>query len=84
MKTFKDLKFEPHNYHHGKQAVINFDNNYGVSVIFGTGYSNGINNYELAVLYDNELCYTTKITNNVLGWQSVRQITNIMKKLQKL
>lgn len=39
MKTFKDLKFEPHPYaEEGKAAFIDFDNGRAVSVIRGAKY----------------------------------------------
>lgn len=53
MKTFKNLVFESHGSGFGQQAILEFDNGYGVSVLFGDKfYSNGIDTYELAVLKD--------------------------------
>ena len=60
IKTFKDLKFEMHPilldaksqdtkemFANSKHAVMEFENGYGVSVIFGEQfYSNGIDTYE--------------------------------------
>lgn len=82
MKTFNDLKFEP--WHAGgKYAILNFDNGYGVSVLFGENYySNGIDTYELAVLRYGLICYDTEITDNVLGYITKEEVTNVMLKLQ--
>lgn len=64
MKTFKDLKFKKHSiansgierYKNSKHAELNFQNDYGISVIFGNCfYSNGIDTYELAILYKGNL-----------------------------
>ena len=81
MKTFNDLKFEP--WHGGKYAILNFDNGYGVGVLFGENYhSNGIDTYELAVLKYGLICYDTEITNDVLGYLTKEEVTNVMLKLQ--
>lgn len=68
IKNFKDLVFIPHpiageaqklplylakEYAEAKQAKMNFENGYGISVIFGSMfYSNGIDTYEVGILKD--------------------------------
>lgn len=100
IKTFKDLQFQPHKllrgagslppylreqYQNARQAIMDFDNGYGVSVIIGKCfYSNGIDTYELAVLKDGGLCYDTPVTDDVLGGLSEDEVTEAMKKLQLL
>jgi len=88
MKTFKDLVFEPwiaSLHANNKRASIEFENGFGVSVLFGYSfYSNGIDTYELAVLFDGDICYSTEITDDVLGWITENQITEVMEKLQNL
>lgn len=84
MKTFKDLVFKQHGWdetaHH---ARINFDNGYGVSVLSGGEFFRTANNtYEVGILKDDYLCYSTPITDDVLNYQTPEQITEIMKKLQ--
>ena len=84
MKTFKDLEFKPHSIS-GIQARINFDNKYGVSVVCGSMfYSNGIDTYELGILYEGSLTYNTYITDDVLGGLSSNEVTDIMVKVQNL
>ena len=97
-KTFDNLVFEPwgcaHSrkltevpaiYRRAKQAVLEFPNGYGVSVLFGSVfYSNGIDTYELGVLKDGHLCYTTSITDDVLGYITKDEVTEVMIKLQQL
>lgn len=82
MKTFEDLEFKPHSCEiDGQQAVLNFDNGYGCSVLIGKDfYSNGIDTYELAVLHDDLLCYDTPITDDVLGHLTKKEVTIVMKK----
>ena len=68
-----------------KSAVLDFPNGYGVSVLFGSGfYSNGIDTYELAVLKDGKLYYDTAITNDVMGWLSKDEVSEVMEKVQNL
>ncbi len=84
MKKFENLEFKPHSIG-GIQARMNFDNKYGVSVVCGSMfYSNGIDTYELGVLYEGSLTYNTYITDDVLGGLSADEVTDIMVKVQKL
>lgn len=79
MKTFKDLEFDSN----GRARIRDFGNNYGVSVInFGYGSEEGL--YELAVLFNNELCYTTEITDDVIGWLTEDEVSAIMIDIQNL
>lgn len=86
MKTFEDLKFSPHPFvENGDQAIIHFDNGYGVSVLVGNEfYSNGIDTYEVAILKDGNITYETPITNDVLGYLSKKEVTKVMKQVQQL
>ncbi len=87
MKTFKDLEFNQNNPNdlEDVHAIIEFDNGYGASVL-STSYSYGGKNglYELAVLKDGDLCYTTPITNNVLGWLKEEDVNRILTDIQNL
>ena len=64
---FKDLKFKPWGGELGddqKQAVMYFDNGYGVSVLIGNYfYRNGVDTYELAVLKDEYLDYDNPVAD---------------------
>ena len=96
MKQFKDLEFKPHLSGIGKHALMFFKNGYGVSVVrfelmggFGYGsYTNNESEWELAVLFGNkdawDITYNTPITDDVMGYQSNEQVTETMKKVQKL
>lgn len=83
MKTFKDLDFKAHSVS-GKHAIYHFDNKYGVSVICGhMFYSNGVDTYELAILYNGQITYNTDITNDVIGNLTADQVTDVMIKVQQ-
>jgi len=89
MKAFEDLVFDKHPianvYPNSKQAIVSFDNGYGVSVLFGSAfYSNGIDSYEVAILCNDEICYTTSITDYVVANASKEKVSEIMKEVQKL
>lgn len=95
MKTFKDLKFEPHPIDiDGLRAVMMFENGYGVSVVqfkvdgrFGS-YTSNEDEWELAVLKGNEkkwaITYDTPITDDVIGYLSAKKVSKIMKQVQSL
>ena len=85
MKTFNDLQFKPHPIGNGLQAVMNFDNGYGVSVVkFNGSYGFHSGLWEVAILHNDDLCYDTHITDDVLGHQSEQDVTNVMSKVQAL
>jgi hypothetical protein len=90
MKTFKDLEFKKHlAFKGGVHALIFFPNGYGASVVNGDGsYTSNNTQYELAVLKGNKddwgLNYDTHITDDVLGYLSSEDVTEIMKKIQSL
>lgn len=88
MKTFKDLEFESINdapFMVGKKARMHFDNGYGVSVVSHTlsyGGKNGL--YELAVIKDDDICYDTPITYDVLGYLTEDDVTKYLGQIQNL
>jgi len=94
MKKFEDLKFKPHQTGEGKQGLLFFENGYGVSVVrfklsFGYGsYTNNEDEWELAILIGKEdefeLAYNTNITDDVMGYLTESEVTNVMKQVQEL
>ena len=95
MKTFKDLEFKDKfskevialmpNLSDAIQAFMSFDNGYGISVISGYGsYSSKSEPYEVAVFKGDEICYSTHITDDVIGYQTEEGVTEIMKQIQEL
>ena len=89
MKTFQDLEFEHVNdapFMVGKRSRMHFDNGYGVSVVshsYSYGGKNGL--FEIAVLdKDGNLNYDTPVTNDVIGYLTEEDVTNVMKQVQEL
>ena len=83
MKQFEDLEFKQHPSGTGLVARLNFDNGYGVSVVRFVGAYADQFSWEVAILKNDKLCYTTDLTNDVLGYQSEENINKIMTKLQR-
>jgi hypothetical protein len=87
---FSDLNFHPHgNMPDGIAARHFFPNGYGVSVVQfpgSYGYEEGL--YEVAILKgleeDWEICYDTPITDDVIGYQSVEDIDNLLSQVESL
>jgi hypothetical protein len=96
MKTFKDLEFKQHKHRDGLHAILMFKNNYGISVVrfknmFNDGYASHTDNenqWEIAVFKgDNEnyeITYETPITDDVIGYLSEEEVTEVMLKIQNL
>ena len=88
MKTFKDLEFNAHpsGVEFGITARTQFPNGYGASVVKGEhtyGGRDGL--FELAVLDSNgSLCYSTPITDDVIGYLRPEDVTDVMIKIQQL
>ena len=86
---FSDLQFQPHPVAIGVQAKHFFDNGYGVSVVSfpgSYGFRDGL--YESAVLKgteeDWELCYNSVITDDVLGYQSEKEVEDLLHQIKNL
>jgi hypothetical protein len=72
----------------GEHKVYRFDNGYGASVVRGSYTYGGPYLWELAVLkWDGEecnLCYTTPITDDVIGWLNEDAVDDLLEKIEKL
>lgn len=88
MKEFKDLEFKNHpsKYMGGQHATLKFDNGFGVSVLCGNSfYSNGIDTYELAIINkDGRIDYHTGITDDVMGYLTEQEVSDVMRKVQMI
>jgi hypothetical protein len=87
--TFTDLKFEHDEM--GEYAFHIYDNHYGVSVVRGPYTYGGMKGlYELAVVYmapedkESQLVYDTPITNDVMGYLTPDNITDVMAQVEAL
>ena len=83
-QTFEDIKFRP--YMDGVHAKLLFTNGYGVSIIkheYSYGGPKGF--YELAVINsEGDVVYDTPITDDVIGWLTPKDITDLMIQVQDL
>ena len=85
--SFKDLKFKPRDIKHPdfrEQAILFFDNNHGVSVLFGDCYySNGKDTYEVGIIEKTEDGFVLVNRNeNPLGYRTAEEVTALMKEIQ--
>jgi len=88
---FEDLEFQPHQIPGAVQAVLMFENGYGVSVVGGHPglYGNGVDTFEVAVIHGHdgkgwEICYSTDITNDVMAWRSKDELVEAMLRVSSL
>ena len=71
--------------HGGRQWKFEFDNGYGASVITGgIAYCNESQPYELAVLKDNDLCYDTPITDDIIGYLTSNEVYDLLDRIEQL
>lgn len=83
--TFKELVFNPHPAAYlgfGVQAIHEFPNGYGISVINGKYAHCDDHTYEVAILKDGHLTYDTPLTQDVLNYQTEKDIDNILSFLE--
>ena len=67
------------------QHIYLFANGYGASVIrnsYSYGHVYGL--YELAVLKDGKLCYSTPITSNTIGYLSADEVAEHLSRIERL
>lgn len=81
-----DLKFSPHSNGYGNQAVVEFENGYGASIVTGSSfyYTSKSSPYELAVLKGGALCYDTPVTDDVLGHLTSSDVSETLAKIEAL
>lgn len=83
----KDLEFKRHpsNVFGGERCVVDFDNGYSASVITGGGaYTSHDKPYEIAVMWDGSLDYTTPITDDVLGHLTTDDANKVLADIEAL
>lgn len=82
--NFKDLPSKPCN--GGIQYLFKAENGYGASIVrhhFSYGNARGL--WELAVLgKDDEICYDTPITDDVLGHLTESEVNETLQKISNL
>jgi hypothetical protein len=83
--TFNDLTFLPSTYADGVHAMVTFDNGYGASIVkTDRSYGGKEGLYELAVLFDGLISYDTPITNDVIGFLTEDEVTELLQKIEDL
>jgi len=87
MKTFKDIVFKtnPMGEEFGIISRTKFKNGYEASVVkseHSYGGRNGL--YELAIFKHGKICYTTPITDDVIGYLTEDNVTETFIKIQEL
>lgn len=83
MKTFDNLEFEPHpNGLGGKIAQMELGNGYKISVVGGGRglYGDGETTFEVAMFNRMNEMITLGENDQVLGWQTMDEINEIIKK----
>ena len=70
----------------GVQHIYNFENSrYSASVIQSTfSYGGKQGDWELAMRHDGELCYSTPVTGDVLGWLTQEQVQEKLRFIEFL
>lgn len=69
----------------GVQQIYKFPNGYGASVVkHNFSYGGKSDLWELAVLKGEDLCYTTPLTSDVLGWLTDEDVQRALKEIAKL
>ena len=80
-------------YRTGRQKRYTFRNGYGASVVMDTGliptktfflHGGKRDLWELAVLKDDELCYDTDITNDVIGHLNDPEVDQLLERIANL
>jgi len=87
MKTFDDLVFKPHFIGRGAvQARLDLGNDIEVSVVGGDGlYGNGVTSFEVVAFYITLGKFVPfEDGDNVSGWNSKEEVTEIINRLENL
>lgn len=83
----KDMLFVHYNFHSKESsAVCTFPNGYTASIITGGEYTYTSEEapYELAILLNGELCYTTGIVEGVLGYLTEEEVDEYLLQIEAL
>ncbi len=73
------------NFFGGLSYEFRFENNYGASVIkHKFSYGNEDDLFELAVLYDGKITYSTEITGDVLGYLTDEDVLFYLSEIRDL
>ncbi|MCH4983960.1 hypothetical protein AB4G91_01440 [Macrococcoides goetzii] len=69
----------------GDQYLFKFENGYGASVVnHSFSYTKGNEDFEVAILWNDHITYDTHITDDVLCYQSIDDVIDVLKKVKLL
>jgi hypothetical protein len=74
-----------HKVHGGVQRLYTFDNGYEASVVrhpHSYGGDEGL--WEAAVLLNGSVCYSTPITDDILGWLNEADVDDVLARIEEL
>ena len=81
--TFDNLNFHIRKSGDGIYAHYKFPNGYGISVIRSSYSYSDENTYEVAIIHNNDLTFSTPLTNNVLSYQTPEDINKLLEIIEK-
>ena len=82
---FKNLEFITRPYDDAYVAIHTCPNGYGFAICMGKAfYSSPKTPYEFRVTLAGKTYYDTHITNDVIGWQTKKQIKKLIKLVEAL
>ena len=76
-----ETRSEPNN----DQVVYQFPNGYGASIVrhqHSYGGPSGL--WEGAVLHNDQLCYDTPVTDDVVGWMNTQEVSEFLASILAL
>jgi hypothetical protein len=70
----------------GIQILVEFPNHYGASIVGGQEglYGDGVRTFEIGILHNDSLCYSTPISDDVLGYQTPQEVTEVLQSISQL
>ena len=83
--TVDSLNFQPHPVGLGGQrAIVDFENGYSASVLFDGPFYTTDGTYEIAIMKNGEVCYTTPLTSDVFGYLSTDEANKTLADIAAL
>lgn len=69
----------------GLQYTAYFKNGYGIDIVKHNGsYGREDDQWEIAVMKDGDCCYTTPITDDVIGWLTSEEVMHYAMRVKML
>jgi hypothetical protein len=86
IKWIKEYKFREDGYaiHLEYRALIYFNNGYSVSIVNGVRSDGNYDEYEIALMDDDGICYHKNVPFDILGYLSKDQVSKILRIVSKL